>query len=115
LSRCSPVGIFTTDMRGAFTYVNPKFQQLSGYNFESSVDYWLRNAVQPEHCERARAVWHNAAADVAEVSTEFPIVLNGATRLVRLTAAPMTAAAGSHIGYVGTLEDVTGLQAARTT
>ncbi len=107
LSRCSPIGIFTTNVERTFTYVNPRFREISAFGYEKNVEYWLENVLEPEHRERILAAWTRSAADRLEFSQEFPVVTGeGDSRWVNLRAAPMNTSLGEHIGYVGTVEDV---------
>lgn len=107
LTRCSPVGIFTTDANGTFTYVNPRFQERSGYSFEKSLEYWLENAVAPDSVDRVLADWRHAVYSRVEFDQEIPLRVDQEIRGVRMRAAPMTSAGGRHIGYVGTVEEIT--------
>ncbi|HZU27727.1 MAG TPA: GAF domain-containing protein [Bryobacteraceae bacterium] len=104
LGRSLPVGAFTTDTLGSFSYVNPRFQEMSGYNFEKTVEYWLQNAVVPERRAQVVALWQDRASKRMEFDSEFPITVEGQGRVLRMRAAPMRSAAGAHIGYVGTVE-----------
>jgi len=104
LSRCSPMGIFTTDTFGAFTYVNPKFRELSGYGFEKTVEYWLQNAVAPEDAERVAREWSACSARLDGFEADLP--LRDDRRMIKLRAAPMRSETQSQIGYVGTVEEL---------
>jgi PAS domain S-box-containing protein len=104
LSRCSPMGIFTADTHGTFTYVNPKFRELSNYGFERTVDYWLQNAVLPDRAEALVREWDVCSKGLEEFEADLPLGGDPA-RVVKLRAAPMRSETGSHIGYVGTVED----------
>ncbi len=107
LSRCSPIGIFTTSVDRSFTYVNPRFREIGAFGYEKTVDYWLENAVLAEHRERVVGLWTRSVAGRLEFSEEFPIVTEAKdVHWVNLRAAPMKSSIGEHIGYVGTLEDV---------
>jgi PAS domain S-box-containing protein len=103
LSRCLPLGIFTTDTLGAFTYVNPKFHELSGYSHEKTVVYWLQNSMRPDLREQVAGDWTVRAQRLEQFELDLPLA---DSRVVRLRAAPMTSAGGLPIGYVGTVEDV---------
>lgn len=113
LSRCSPVGIFTLDVDGAFTYVNPKFREISGFDYEKTLDYWLESAADATARTRVVEECSKAVRDRAEFSCEFPLA-NGC-RWVSLRCAPMSSSAGGHMGYVGTLEAVSEQKQARAT
>jgi PAS domain S-box-containing protein len=107
LSRCSPIGIFTTNVDRSFTYVNPRFREIGAFAYEKTVEYWLENAVDVEHRERVLGLWNRSVASRLEFSEEFPIVTDTKNvHWVNLRAAPMKSSIGEHIGYVGTLEDV---------
>jgi PAS domain S-box-containing protein len=107
LSRCSPLGIFSTDVDGAFAYVNPRFRELGGYDFEKTVGYWLANVLPPGETRALADQWSGQTLRRAEISDEFAVIVNGAQRWVHLRASPMTSSTGEYMGYAGTLEDVT--------
>jgi PAS domain S-box-containing protein len=107
LSRCSPIGIFTTSVERTFTFVNPRFREISGFGYEKTVEYWLENAVDADHRAKVVARWTGSVAGRLEFSEEFPVPTDaGVLRWVNLRAAPMKSSVGEHIGYVGTVEDV---------
>ena len=103
LSRCAPLGVFTTDETGAFSYVNPRFIELSGYEYEKTLDYWLESVTADEGIVRGL---RQAMANRIEYYREFALTSH-AGRHVILRTAPWRSAAGSYLGYVGTLEDTT--------
>jgi len=105
LSRCSPMGIFTADTHGAFTYVNPKFRDLSNYGFEKTVTYWMQNAVRSERADAVVRQWDICSRQLEQFEADLPLG-GDAPRVVKLRAAPMRSENGPHIGYVGTVEAV---------
>ena len=102
LSRCAPLGVFTTDAAGVFTYVNPKFVQTAGYEYEKTIDYWLEAAGAD-----AAVVADWARSRDARLGFDRELVLSAhGGRPVSLRMAPMRSGAGNHLGYVGTIEDI---------
>lgn len=102
LSRCAPVGVFMIDASGAFTYVNPKFVDMSGYDFEKTFEYWLEKANGGDVVRE----WAAAFASRMELTREFTIRAAGEERRIILRTAPMTSRTNAYLGNVGTLEDV---------
>ncbi len=103
LSRCAPVGVFMTDSAGVFRYVNPRFIETGSFDYEKTLDYWLENATrQTETVERAR----EAMRVRSEFAGEFVIIRDRSHKHVSLRMAPLRSNGGEHLGYVGTLEDI---------
>lgn len=103
LIRCAPVGVFMLDAAGAFSYVNPRFIEMSGYEFEKTFDYWLDKASGRHKLDECK----EAVAARLEYIGAFTIP-GDRNRNVILRMAPMTSRIGIYMGYVGTLEDVSG-------
>lgn len=103
LTRCAPIGVFMTDAAGAFEYVNPRFVDISGFEYEKTIEYWLEMA-----SGRTDVVdgWRKAVDSRAEYAVEFAIGGRGPDAVVGMRAAPMRSRTGTWLGYVGTLEDM---------
>lgn len=103
LTRCVPVGVFTTDASGSFTYVNPRFVDISAFEYEKTFEYWLEVAAGDME---AVAGWQAAVARRAEFTREFELKRDGLHRTLRVHAAPLKSRTAEYLGYVGTVEDI---------
>jgi PAS domain S-box-containing protein len=104
LSACSPIGIFTTDIHGVCTYINPRFQQI--YETKSAINWTDR--VHQEEREQAIKNWHQVLQLGTPYNQEFRIISSQQTeRWIYLSSAPLHSDTEKIIGYVGTVEDIT--------
>ena len=102
VARCAPIGLFVTDASGAFSYVNPRFVELSGYEYEKTFDLWLEAATGDP---RLGQEWRQMVESRGEYSRDFALSERG-DREMSLRVAPLRSGAGAHLGFVGTLEGV---------
>ena len=108
LSECSPLGIFTTDIQGRWTYVNPGVQQMCRQPAEELLGFGWERCVPIQERETIVEDWYTAVADGSHFSGELPLHANGSgLRWVQMRTAPLRADSGAVIGHVGTLEEVT--------
>ena len=103
LTRSAPLGVFMTDATGAFSYVNPRFVELSAFDYEKTFEYWLEAAADDPSLA---SEWRGAVSNHTDFIREFSISREGAARAVGLRAAPMKSNRGEYLGYVGTVEDI---------
>lgn len=104
-----PVGIFHTDHHGAFTYVNPAWQTLTGLSLSDAQDTAWFKAIHADDRATVLAAWQQALHDKADVSLEFRIVSTGentSIKIVHAQARALRSDQGVILGFVGTLEDI---------
>jgi len=108
LAEVSPVGIFQTDPRGATTYVNRRWTEISGLAAEEALgDGWLR-AVHPEDRARLAGGWQVASRDGEASRADYRFLRpDGSVAWVIGQAAAFRDASGEVAGYVGTITDIT--------
>ncbi|MEM9416218.1 MAG: PAS domain S-box protein [Planctomycetota bacterium] len=108
LADASPVGVFQTDARGAFLYVNPAWTQTTGLEM---ADALYRHAPAFAHVDDRDTV-----ADHWATATRLGITMRCEMRLhrtddttcwVSMQASPITQDDGKLSGYVGTVVDIT--------
>ena len=109
----APVGIFYTDPVGRCRYVNQAYQAITGLTLDQSLGEGWRQALHPEDAPRVAGDWRAVTTAGGTFDGEYRVrTATGAVRWVSAKAAP--ARDGGHtLGYVGTLEDVTGQREAR--
>jgi PAS domain S-box-containing protein len=109
LSACSPVGNFQTDVEGRCTYTNPRCQAIAGFTFEESLGEGWAQFVHPEDRDGVLSDWFACAREGREFSREYRFQSpQGSIRWVHVRTSPMLSDEGRLLGYVGTIEDITG-------
>jgi len=110
LLEASPLGIVIMDRDGNPVAYNPKAEELHGFKLESGQSGAWANALHPSDRERITASWR-AAAGAALPWSETYRFRHADGRIVWVSgrAAPLRVS-GEHVGFVGTLEDITSLK-----
>jgi PAS domain S-box-containing protein len=107
LARMSPVGIFRTLENGYTTYVNPKWCELSGLSFEEALgDGWLL-AVHPDDQELVLEDWRTRTSKGLQSEAEYRFLKPDGSIVWVLGDASPEIVNGQHLGYVGTITDIT--------
>ena len=107
LAKTSPVGIFRTQLDGFTTYVNPKWQQLSGLSFEQSLGFnWLK-AVHPDDRISLEQKWQSDVSNLKESVAEYRFVRSDGTVSWVIGNAVPEMIENEVIGYIGTITDIT--------
>ncbi len=110
LSEASPIGIFFNDSVGNCTYTNPRWQEITGVDYENSLgDGWAR-MIHPDDKDRVFNEWERDINAHRGFSSEFRIqLLSGELRWVRSQAASIKSDSDPEriTGYVGTTENIT--------
>ncbi|MBA4396111.1 MAG: hypothetical protein C0394_01785 [Syntrophus sp. (in: bacteria)] len=109
LSENAPDIIYTTDIAGAFTYVNPAWERLLGHVKEEVCGKYFVAFVKPDDVRRFSKLFK----DIRDGRRHFGgvdgtiIHKNGSERIFNMSGAPNLDAAGNCVGVVGTFRDVT--------
>jgi len=108
MSNASPLGIFRTDAAGAYIYINPRYETLSGLPaVEIMGEGWLA-AVHPDDRERVRSGWQDAVRDRRlEVAGSYRFLRVDGTVIWVTVLAGVIHEDGGLSGYVGIVEDIT--------
>ncbi|MCB1259279.1 MAG: PAS domain S-box protein [Acidimicrobiales bacterium] len=108
LARSSPVGIYQQDADGSCTYVNERWQLITGYTeAEALGDGWKR-IIHPD--DRQRISLDRAPDEPWRPPREAEVRIvraNGAVRWVSIRTAAHLGEDGAIAGLVGTMEDIT--------
>src|SRR5262249_15246755 len=108
LSAASPVGIFEMDAAGGCTYVNHRWEQISGLGFDASRGGGWLEALHPDDRPGVAARWSAAVERGESFSEGFRIrTTDGTERWASFRAAPSTNEAGERLGFVSSVEDIT--------
>ncbi len=108
MSDASPLGIFRTDAAGAYTYINPRYESLSGLPAAAAAgEGWLA-AVHPEDREQLRGDWQAMVRDRAPEAARSYRMLRAGKGVIWVTVlAGAIREDGGIAGYVGIVEDIT--------
>lgn len=107
----SPVGVFRTNLKGACTWVNDKWCELTGCSFEAALgDGWQR-AIHPEDFKRLMAEWNGLPVCGGIFCSEYRYLRpDGAVRWVLGRASEERDSAGEVVGFIGVVVDITELR-----
>ncbi|MBI2704387.1 MAG: PAS domain S-box protein [Actinobacteria bacterium] len=107
LAQSSPVGIYQQDENNDCVYVNERWQEITGYQFDEVSGRNWRRILHPADADRLGGV-AGFELRVAPLEAEFRVVRpTGEVRWVALRTSPILDESGVVIGSVGTIEDIT--------
>jgi PAS domain S-box-containing protein len=108
LAKMSPVGIFHTDARGDYVYVNERWCRIAGLTPEEAYgEGWVRG-LHPQDREKTREEWYRAARENLPFELEYRFQRpDGVTTWVFGQAVADKGDSEEVEGYVGTITDVT--------
>jgi len=111
LSEASPVGVFYTDIEGRWVYVNKQVSTITGLHaIEAIGEGWMRT-LHPEDRQRVSHKWLNSIKEKTGFSSQYRVVKpTGETVWMYGQAMPEKDDAGTVVGYVGTVMDITQLK-----
>lgn len=108
LAQSSPVGIFQTDTEGHCVYVNERWCQVSGLTPEQAMDKGWQQSLHPEDKQHVSDTWYKMARENGVFALEYRFLTpDDKISWVYGHAAPLTDEDGNHIGYIGTITDIT--------
>jgi PAS domain S-box-containing protein len=108
LSVCSPVGIFTCDVRGRVNYTNPRCREIGGLTLEESLGEGFAEFIHPNDRDRVLSAWFAIAQSGQQHADEFRVLQpDGSLRWVKMRTAPILSDLDELIGHTGTIEDIT--------
>ena len=110
----APIGIFRSDQDGNNTYMNRRWEDITGISVSQGMNEGLVGSVHPEDRAGIVTVWNEAVAAGSSFSHECRILTpQNKCKWIRALGSPLKGQHGAVIGYVGTVEDITELQQAR--
>ncbi len=108
IARVSPTGIFYTDGRGGYIYVNERWCELAGMPAEAAGGDGWQAALHAEDRDRVVAEWRQCLAGGRSFESEHRLRRpDGATAWVIGRALPEQGKEGEILGWVGALTDIT--------
>jgi PAS domain S-box-containing protein len=113
LTTHAPVGIFLTDLKGDYYFVNRNWCAVSGLTAEQAKAMGWQRALHPEDRHRVVAEWRAAVQQGLPFSSEFRFLQpNGTVTWLQGSAAELRNSHDSVMGYIGTISNITGLKQA---
>src|SRR4029077_19214623 len=108
LAESTPIGVFEADLQGRCTYVNPRWEALSGLTLAENLgDGWQRSF----HPDDVDALLHSTMSTLktgSDVSHEARMLRpDGTERWVEIFVTPRYSPSGEPTGLVGAAADIT--------
>lgn len=108
LTEVSPVGIFRTDLTGATTYVNQRWTEIVGLDFNESLGNGWYFAIHPDDRVKFYEEWGKVTGQRIRSILEYRFVKgDGSVVWVIGQATPETNSENQIVGFVGTITDIT--------
>ncbi|MGF1540713.1 MAG: PAS domain-containing protein [Pleurocapsa sp.] len=105
----APVGIFQTDIRGNFLYVNQCWQEITGLSLAAALGTGWSAALHPEDRDLVWEGWQEATKAGEEFILEYRFRNpQGQITWVSGRAVPLYNETGAIAGYLGTITDING-------
>lgn len=108
LTDMSPLGVYASNAKGAFTYTNARWQQIHDLQAVRALDDGWTDAIHPADRARVTEQWQRSGRLQSEFNQEFRVRRSdGSVRTVRSRARPVLDEFGRTQSYVGNVEDIT--------
>ena len=107
LAHVSPVGIFRTRADGYTTYVNPKWMEISGLQFEDALGNGWLQAVHPDDKKILQINWELRSTKGEDSSAEYRFIKPDGSIVWVLGYAVPEIVDDEIQGYIGTVTDIT--------
>ncbi|MEZ0316465.1 MAG: EAL domain-containing protein, partial [Methylophilaceae bacterium] len=111
LARSSPVGVFHTNLKGDFLYINQSWFEITGISFQDAMNNGWFNGIYQQDREKITTAWQTTVAQRQAFNQEFRFQRADSSIVwVKGQAAVEQDATGHFLGYVGTVTDITALK-----
>ena len=108
LTEAAPVGIFQTDEKGRYIYVNERWTELAGMTLEQARGEGWTDALHPDDRDRVIAEANETMSTRGPFASEYRYRhTDGETTWVSGQAVAQLSEAGKSLGYIGTITDIT--------
>ncbi len=105
LAASSPTAVFRTDAAGRCTYVNRRWEEITGIDSADAHNAPWTNALHPLDHASVAAEWNAAGRRAAQFQAELRVGGSADSWVIAQTA-PLRGPDGAMIGHVGTLTDI---------
>lgn len=111
LARSSPVGVFHTNLKGDFLYINQSWFEITGISFQDAMNNGWFSGIYPQDREKITQAWQTTVIEKQPFNQEFRFQRGDASIVwVKGQAAVEQDATGHFLGFVGTVTDITALK-----
>lgn len=109
-----PIGIFQTDVRGQYSYVNQRWCEITGLTPQEAMGEGWVTSLHPEDRDRVVSQWKQAIKNNTPFKGEYRFQRSdGQIRWVLCQAVAEKGNAGEIIGYAGTIAEITEIKQAQ--
>ena len=105
LSRVSPVGIFRTDKNGQCVYVNEKWLEIAGIEFDVALGNGWKEALHPNDRYKVVREWNRCSKEDIDFYLEYRF--QDPTGRITWVLGQASLINGGGKGHVGTITDIT--------
>ncbi|MBX7535166.1 PAS domain S-box protein [Qipengyuania sp. GH1] len=101
--------IFRTDAQGRWVFLNPAWEDLTGYTVEESLGWRTTKLLEPEFLEEAQVIYPKlASGEMCECQLEQKFTdADGTSHSILVNVRRLTDENGNFIGTAGNLRDIT--------
>jgi PAS domain S-box-containing protein len=109
LSENAPDIIYTLDVRGAFTYINPAWSRILGHDHEEVIGRYFIDFVRKEDVNSFIKLYKQIRDEKRTLKNQIGIILHkdGSERFFNMSGAPNFDHEGNVAGAVGIFKDIT--------
>ncbi len=102
LTSLSPVGIYSTDAHGKYTYANRRWCQITGMSYEEAMGDGWKNGIHPDDMSMIEEAWEDLVRSKGSWGREYRFVnKNGDAIWVYGLATPLYSNEDVVTGYIG--------------
>ncbi len=108
LAASAPVGVFQADAAGRYTYVNARWEDVTGVGPDAAAGDGWSATIHDDERATVVAAWREAVAGLQEYAGRFRVHAEpGGERWVDVRSVPLRDATDQVTGFVGTATDIT--------
>src|SRR3990172_10689727 len=108
LAELSPVGIFRTDAEGDCTYINERWQKITGLTLEEVLGKGWEQSLHPDDRNRISEEWYQAVREHRPFKSEYRFLNRDGTTTWVLGQAIIERTNSERVAnYIGTITDIT--------